>query len=98
MHSRIRPIVLALAGLALAGCGRSPSGTYLATGNAPYQQIEFGSGDTVDLTVAGMVQRGAYKVDGSKVVVTIGGQSIVLTVDDHGCLTGGQLIGTYCKQ
>ena len=54
-------------------------------------------GSVKRLSVAVVVD-GTYKTEGSQVVVTIGGQSIVLTVDDHGCLTGGQLIGTYCKQ
>ncbi len=92
-------IVLApLAGFALTGCGQGVSGAYLPTGSAPYQQIEFSSGDTVDLTVVGMVRRGTYKVDGKKVVLTVDAQSIVFTLDDKGCLDGGSLIGTYCKK
>lgn len=103
-----RPILyVALAGLALAGCGQKLSGAYVAAGPSaagaspmgnPYEKIEFGSGETVDLTLMGMVHRGTYKIDGKTVAMTIDAQSIVFTMDDKGCLDGGQLIGKYCKK
>jgi hypothetical protein len=97
-----RILIIALAGLVLAGCGQSVGGTYVHAGSgmAAYQKLEFGSDDTVDLTSGmGPTMQGTYKVDGKKVVVTVAaGASFVFMVDDDGCLDGGGLMGKYCKQ
>lgn len=93
-------LLVGLAAFALAGCGRSISGTYLPAngGMSPYQKLEFESGDTVDLaTIVGVTMRGTYKIDGKKVIVTIAGASLVFTMDDAGCLDGGMEV-KYCQK
>jgi hypothetical protein len=90
-----------LPGLFLAACGNELTGTYLPTGPAPliftYQKLEFVSGGFVDISVMGVVTRATYKLDGKKVVLTSGAQSIVFTIDDSGCIEGG-LVGKFCKK
>lgn len=99
-----RPIMLvALAALALAGCGEKLSGAYVPKGDGTgkvfsYSKIEFVSGDTVDITALGIVREATYKIDGKRVAVTIDAQPLVLTIDDDGCLDGGSYLGTYCKE
>ena len=99
-----RILVILFAGLVLVGCGQRLSGTYVPSGKAPkglgfvFDKFEFGSGDTIDISAFGVMQRGTYKVDGKKVIITVAGQSTVMPLDDKGCVDGGDLIGKYCKK
>jgi len=98
-------VCIIAAGLALGGCDQKLSGIYVvkkdkanALSGLIFQKIEFGSGDTVDLTATmGQTLRGTYKVDGKKVVITVGPQSSVFLLDDQGCIDGGDMIGKFCK-
>lgn len=45
-----------------------------------------------------MTKEATYEVDGKKVKVTTGGDTQIFTIDDTGCLDGGQLLGRYCRE
>ena len=68
-------LFVALAGLALGGCGEKMSGTYLREGdNTNSNNIDFGAGETVNLYFScfhGEPARGTYKMDGNKVTITL---------------------------
>ena len=61
------------------------------------EKFEFVSRSEVEITAIGNVTRSQYKLDGKKLVLTGGGQSIVLEVDEKGCFSN-QWIGMYCKK
>jgi hypothetical protein len=96
--------ILVAGSFTLAGCGSRLSGTYLPSGKPPsvigfvYEKFEFGSGETVDIVIMDVTRRGTYKIDGKKVAMTLNGESLVMVMDDKGCLDGGELIGKYCKK
>jgi hypothetical protein len=97
-----RIIVVALACLALAACGKSLSGTYLPKGGGlgnglVMEKLVFGSGDTVDITMMQQTVRATYKIDGKQVLLIVNGQQQVFTLDDAGCLDGGGVFGKFCK-
>jgi hypothetical protein len=57
----------------------------------------FSAGNKVDMTgILGPTIRGDYTMDGRKVVVTLGGASVVFSIDDKGCLDDG--IAKYCRK
>jgi len=96
--------IVVLAGFMLAGCGQKLSGTYVPkkgqTGlarEAIIDRIEFVSSDSADITVLGQIRRLSYKLEGKKVIMTFGNESNVFTINDDGCLDGGQMIGKLCK-
>jgi hypothetical protein len=93
-HSSARPCALVL-GMLLAACGNSLSGTY---GKKPGVNFEFHSNGKVDLDVMGPVQEGSYVVEDGKVKITNAGQTVVMRIDDKGCLDGGAMFGKLCKQ
>lgn len=85
-------LVLAL----LAGCGRSLSGTYGEKGGVNF---EFHSNGKVELDILGPVQEATYVVEDGKVKITNGQQgTMVLKIDDKGCLDGGAMMGKLCKR
>ncbi|MBN9533264.1 MAG: membrane lipoprotein lipid attachment site-containing protein [Alphaproteobacteria bacterium] len=91
-----RPIVIAMATLALTACSPRLSGVYKGTGNAIFEKIEFLSGGKADVSIFGTIREGKYEVDGKRVVISLNGQNQVFEIDDKGCLDGGRLVGTYC--
>jgi hypothetical protein len=96
----MKPIIfVALACLALAGCGeKSLSGTYLPKGGGlVLQKLEFTSGDAVTATMLEQTLPGTYKIDGKQVVITINGQQHAFNIDADGCLDGGEVLGKVCK-
>ena len=97
-----RIIVVALACLALVGCGKSLSGTYLPKGGGlgnglVMEKLEFSSGDVVTVSMMAQTIRGSYKIDGKQVLITLSGQQQVFTIDNDGCLDGGGVFGKFCK-
>jgi hypothetical protein len=98
-----RIILAAIACLALAACsGKSLSGTYLPQGGGVgnglvMSKMEFISGDSVNLTMMEQTVRANYKIDGKSVLLIVNGQQQVFTIDDAGCLDGGNLFGKFCK-
>jgi len=90
-------LLLVAAPLALLlGCGNSLSGTYGQKGGVSF---EFHSNGKVELDVIGPVQEATYVVEDGKVKITNGSQgTMVLKIDDKGCLDGGMMMGKLCKQ
>jgi len=91
------PMVVAAAALAsLAACGNSLSGTYGKKGEVSF---EFHSNGKVELDILGPIQEATYVVEDGKVKITSGSQgTMVLRIDDKGCLDGGVMLGKLCKQ
>ena len=93
----------ALGCLALYGCGRAGfSGTYVPKGGGMgnglvMEKMEFGSGDSVTLTMMQQKVRVTYKVDGKQLLLSANGQQMVFDIDNDGCLDGGGLYGKFCK-
>lgn len=82
--------------LLLGACGKSLSGTYGKKGEVSF---EFHSNGKVELDVIGPIQEATYVVEDGKVKITNGSQgTMVLKIDDNGCLDGGALMGKLCKQ
>src|ERR1700683_4393069 len=79
------------------------SGVYTLVPNSAmmgaYEKLNFTSGKTVELdTMAGAVQA-SYKVDGKKLTLSANnGQTLVLTIDNHGDINGGEMLGKFHKQ
>ena len=94
---RIAAMLLATsAALGLAACGNSLSGTYGKKGEVSF---EFHSNGKVELDVLGPIQEASYVVEDGKVKITNGSQgTMVLKIDDKGCLDGGIMMGKLCKQ
>src|SRR2546423_8996277 len=94
-------LIVGLLCVVVSGCSPRLSGTYLpeGKGNAMIgnflEKIEFVSGSEVDVTTFGQTTRSHYKVDGKKLVLTNGGQSFVLEIDDKGCI-GNTMLREYC--
>jgi hypothetical protein len=88
--------------IALVGCGRSLSGTYLPKGGGMgnglvMEKLEFGSGGNVTLTMMQQHIRVPYKIDGKQLLLSANGQEMVFEIDADGCLDGGGLFGKFCK-
>jgi hypothetical protein len=91
-----------LACIALVGCARSLSGTYLPKGGGMgnglvMEKLEFGSGGNVTLTMMQQHIRVPYKIDGKQLLLSANGQEMVFEIDSDGCLDGGGLFGKFCK-
>ena len=87
---------LATLTLAFAACG-GLSGTYSGKETGFLDDLTFHSGGKVDATFMGMTKEGTYKKDGKRVTITVNGDTQVLTLAANGCLEGGGILGTYCK-
>jgi hypothetical protein len=75
------------AGLILASCGKSVSGsTYEGTGGA--FTVEFQSGGKAVTTIAGQKADCTYTEDSKSVTLTCAGQPLVFTINDDGSLSG----------
>lgn len=85
-----------LAGL-LGACGGSGlSGDYLARGEDAFvDKLVFGPGERVQAVRGDSARVGTYSVNGSQVIVTIGGDQTTMTIDGN-CVVS-QRLGTYCK-
>ena len=109
-HSRpIRlPLVFlatAAASLTLANCSctKHLSGTYVPQGGGlgnglVMEKLEFGSDDSVTLTMMEQKVRVTYKIDGSQLLLSANGQQMVFEIDKAGCLDGGGVYGKFCKK
>ena len=89
---------------ALPACGGTShlSGTYVAKGaglgnGLVMDKLEFGSGDTVTLSMMAQKIRVTYKVDGKQLLLSANGQQMVFDIESDGCLNGGELYGKFCK-
>jgi hypothetical protein len=72
-------------------------GDYQGSGNSFFEKLSFRSGGKVRVTFAGMTKVGTFELDGSEVLITIGNETNVFTIDAQGCVVGGGLLGKYCK-
>jgi len=81
----------------LSGCGHHLSGTYVSA-NALGTSFDFISESEVQQNSMGLTVQGTYQVQNQQVDITMGGQTLVLTIDSDGCLDAGDLLGKFCKQ
>jgi len=107
--ARIKPMTrlalaytVVLACLAVAACSRSLSGTYVPKGGGMgnglvMEKLEFGSGNSVTLTMMEQKIRVTYTIEGKQLLLNANGQQMVLDIDGDGCLDGGNLYGKFCK-
>ncbi len=98
---RIPTVLAAMSALALlGGCsGSSLSGTY-GDKDINNVQLKFNSDGSMEMTThEGMKERAKYKIKDKTIEVTepMGGHK-TFSIDDKGCLTGGMIDGTACKQ
>ena len=82
----------------LNGCGNGLEGTYVGGSNAFFDQLTFISGKTVEIVFMGAAKEAQYTVDGTKVRISTAGETQVFNLNDKGCLDGGGMLGTYCKE
>jgi len=93
---------LVLAFLLFSGGGKL-SGTYTLVPNSTmmgaYEKLDFTSGTRVELaTMAGPLPA-TYKVNGKKLTLTANnGQTLVLLIDRHGDIDGGEMVGKFHKR
>jgi hypothetical protein len=89
--------ILIIATVFLAGCGKKLNGTYAGGMGAHFDKLTFKSNGKVEMNAAMMGStEAAYEVDGNNVkLLGAGGQAQVLTMDNQGCLDGGEIIGKY---
>jgi hypothetical protein len=88
---------LALAALS-AHADTHLEGTYLAPeGGLILQKMVFKAPNIVTLTMMTQTMRGTYTVDGTDVIISLGGQQTVFTLDKKGCLDSGGVMGKVCK-
>jgi hypothetical protein len=59
--------------------------------------LSFRPGGKVRVTFMGMTKVGTFELDGKEVLITVGNETNVFTLDAQGCVVGGGLLGKYCK-
>jgi hypothetical protein len=72
-------------------------GEYQGTGNSFFEKLTFKPGGKVRVTFMGMTKVGTYEIEENEVLITVGNETNVFTLDDQGCVVGGGLLGKYCK-
>lgn len=78
-------------------CSHDLKGIYIGQGNAFFDQLNFTSGTTVEIEFMGAIKEAQYTVDGTKVRITAAGETQVFNINSKGCLEGGGMLGTYCR-
>jgi outer membrane lipopolysaccharide assembly protein LptE/RlpB len=93
LRTTIGALLLAL----LTGCGNSLSGTYGEPNGGT--SMEFHSNGKVEIQIMGTIQEAKYTVEEGKVKISSDKQgTLVMKIDDKGCLDGGFMLGKLCKQ
>lgn len=77
--------------------GAKLEGDYSGTGNSFFEKLSFRPGGKVRVTFMGMTKVGTFEVDGKEVLITVGNETNVFTLNDQGCVVGGGFLGKYCK-
>ena len=72
-------------------------GEYQGTGDSFFEKLTFRSGGKVRVTFMGMTKVGTYEIEDNEVLITVGNETNVFTLDEQGCVVGGGLFGKYCK-
>ena len=85
------------AAVSFAAWGAKLEGEYLGTGNSFFEKLSFRQGGKVRVTFMGMTKVGTFEVEDKEVLITVGNETNVFTLDDQGCVVGGGLLGKYCK-
>lgn len=80
-----------------AAWGAKLEGEYSGTGNSFFEKLTFKPGGKVRVTFMGMTKVGTFEVEDNEVLITVGNETNVFTLDDRGCVVGGGLLGKYCK-
>ena len=94
--NRSAPLALAALWIAmLSACGNGLSGTYGKKGEVNF---EFHSNGKVELDILGPIQEATYVVEDGKVKISGAQGTMVLRIDEKGCLDGGAMMGKLCKQ
>jgi len=93
----IAPLALLVASLCAPVHAAGLDGDYTGVGNSFFEKISFRSGGKVRITAMGMTKVGTFEVDGKEVLITVGAETNVFTLDDKGCVVGGGFLGKYCK-
>ena len=83
--------------IALNGCGSNLSGEYKPVGQAHFESMNFKSDGIAEVSFQGMISEVTYEVEDDAVRMSGGGQTSILKMDDNGCIVGGGILGTYCK-
>lgn len=94
--ARLASLIL-LAG-ALGACGAGVQGTYSGKDTGFLDNITLKSGGKANVEFMGTTKQGTYEIDGDEITLTVGNDAQVLRIDDSGCLVGGGLLGTYCRE
>lgn len=99
LHKTIASLLCMLAAALAASLTHAAAldGDYTGVGNAFFEKISFRGGGKVRITAMGMTKVGTYEIDGKEVLITVGAETNVFTVDDKGCVVGGGFLGKYCK-
>lgn len=93
--SAARAALVCLSVAMLSACGKGLSGTYGKKGEVT---MAFHSNGKVELDILGPTQEATYVVEDGKVKVNGAQGTMVLRIDDKGCLEGGAMLGKLCKQ
>lgn len=80
----------------LSACGPGLSGTYGTEKDGA--TFTFKSGSRVEITVLGSTRVGTYKLEEGKVYITSANDTQAFRFDAKGCIDGGFLFGTLCKE
>jgi len=87
-----------LSAVALAACGDGGvSGNTYGGDNCFFEKLEFSSDDSGYATQFGTQVQFTYEVDGDRVILKVGGDNAVFTMNADGNLEGGTLLGTCVK-
>jgi hypothetical protein len=96
-----RSITLLVSAIALAipsaAWAAKLEGEYQGTGNSFFEKLSFRPGGKVRVTFMGMTKVGTYEIEDKEVLITVGNETNVFTLDEQGCVVGGGLLGKYCK-
>ena len=90
-------LLVLLVAILFTACDSGLSGSYTSQGGLISQTMLFKPGGKVEVSAMGTTQEGNYEVEGNKVKISINTSTTILTIDDNGCLDGGQMVGKFCK-
>jgi hypothetical protein len=90
-------LVLAVCCVLLGGCGDAVEGTYTDSESAVTIELRGDGKAFVSLGTLG-TNAGEWERDGDRVILNVGGESSVLTINDDGSLDGGMMLGTLKKK
>jgi hypothetical protein len=67
--------------VAPAAWGARLEGDYQGSGNSFFEKLSFRSGGKIRVTFAGMTKLGTFEVEGNEVLITIGNETNIFTLD-----------------